>query len=578
MKRIISLLLATTLLSAAGTLGATAHADRHRVEMQTYDTYFENTEDVLPESFPLYFLDGVYDLPYVEVYDWAEMMYLLYNEYMGDYGYELYVSEDGSVVTYERENGYYLDMDFRKNTLLFSDYNGFVHDSTDSTLLDIVSERGFGENGQPALLHRDILSSYDRYGDMLEISLGEYGIDLIEEDGSFYVPLQTMNDFLILNLQESFLFNGEVLILANDELLFDYENGEYTDLAELYYSAPAGKRSDELADYSYSELCAVLDTFYGLKEPHDIEYFSQLFWEIGYDEPMSGNSAEDADNALKSFIDYYLDDLHSVFNEYSYLSGFHDIESSTGMSNRKYDAHAEKYAAVRDEYYPDGVPGYEEIGNTAYVTFDNFYSYYTGETFYEARASGEQLDDTVALIIYAHEQISRPGSPVENVVLDLSNNSGGDVDAAVFVLGWMLGDAPFSIKDMATGAMSISVYRVDTNLDRIFDERDTVCDKNLYCLISPVSFSCGNLVPAALKGSQQVTLIGKTTGGGSCAVQPMSTAYGSVFQISSSSRMSFMKNGSFYDIDQGVDPDYYLDKISSFYNREALTDYINGLI
>ena len=197
--------------------------------------------------------------------------------------------------------------------------------------------------------------------------------------------------------------------------------------------------------------------------------------------------------------------------------------------------------------------------------------------FYDAWNAGEILDDTIGLIIYAHSRITRENSPIENVVLDLSNNTGGAVDAAVIVLGWLLGDAPFSVKDMSTGAMSTSVYRADINLDRVFDERDTVSDKNLYCLISPVSFSCGNLVPAALKSSQKVTLLGRTSGGGSCVVQPLSTAYGSVFQISSCMRMSFLKNGSFYDIDQGIDPDYTINDIRNFYNRDALTDFINSL-
>ena len=145
------------------------------------------------------------------------------------------------------------------------------------------------------------------------------------------------------------------------------------------------------------------------------------------------------------------------------------------------------------------------------------------------------------------------------------------------MLGWLLGEAPFSVMNTATGAMSTSVYRSDVNLDRVFDEKDTVADKNLYCLISPVSFSCGNLVPAALKSSQKVTLLGKTSGGGSCVVQNMSTAYGTVFQMSSAMRMSFLKNGSFYDIDQGVEPDYYINSLSNYYNRTTLTQFINNL-
>ncbi len=60
-------------------------------------------------------------------------------------------------------------------------------------------------------------------------------------------------------------------------------------------------------------------------------------------------------------------------------------------------------------------------------------------------------------------------------------------------------------------------------------------------------------------------------------MQPLSTAYGTLFQISGRLRLSFLKNGSFYDIDQGVDPDFYISNIGHYYDRAALTDYINGL-
>ena len=195
----------------------------------------------------------------------------------------------------------------------------------------------------------------------------------------------------------------------------------------------------------------------------------------------------------------------------------------------------------------------------------------------EAQGCRLIADDTIGQIIKAHAAICREGSPIENVVIDLSNNGGGHVDAGLFLLGWVLGDAPFCVKDTFTGALSTATYRADTNLDRVFDERDVLTDKRIFCLISPVSFSCGNLVPAVFKYSQRVTLLGRTSGGGSCTILPMSTAWGTMFQISSQRRMSFFKNGSFYDIDQGVDPDIYLTKIENFYDREKLTEYINNL-
>ena len=50
--------------------------------------------------------------------------------------------------------------------------------------------------------------------------------------------------------------------------------------------------------------------------------------------------------------------------------------------------------------------------------------------------------------------------------------------------------------------------------------------------ISPVSFSCGNLVPCMFKASGKVVLVGKQTGGGSCAVHPFTTVSGTFAQCS----------------------------------------------
>jgi len=75
-----------------------------------------------------------------------------------------------------------------------------------------------------------------------------------------------------------------------------------------------------------------------------------------------------------------------------------------------------------------------------------------------------------------------------------------------------------------------------------------------YCLISPTSFSCGKLFPAFFKGSTGITLLGKTSGGGTCAVLPFTTASGAVFTISSPLQISMIKNGAMYRIlPDGVD-------------------------
>jgi len=190
----------------------------------------------------------------------------------------------------------------------------------------------------------------------------------------------------------------------------------------------------------------------------------------------------------------------------------------------------------------------------------------------------EPQADTIKLLLYAYRMITRENSPIQNVVIDLSNNGGGYACAAVFVIDFVMGRADIALKDAFTGAETLMTYRADINLDNeYFGDSMLSLGKNVYCLISPNSFSCGHLVPAAFKMSQRVPVIGQTSGGGSCVVLPCTSASGTIFQISGTRQLSTIRNGSFYNIDQGIEPDVYLSKPASFYDREMLADYLCNL-
>ena len=109
------------------------------------------------------------------------------------------------------------------------------------------------------------------------------------------------------------------------------------------------------------------------------------------------------------------------------------------------------------------------------------------------------------------------------------------------------------------------------------EDSDTVKDKNLFCLISPCSFSCGNMVPAMLKASNRVTILGVTSGGGSSCVQMTSAADGTIFRMSSKNVMSVNKNGSNYDIDKGVDPHYYINAPEKFYDISIINNLVKNI-
>ncbi len=536
----------------------------YEIEVKTVPIYYseEETEDI-----ELAFMDGNTDIPWISVKNAAAYLEYIAHE-MGAKDYTLTVTEDGEQVTLTRETNYPAVIDFEESTIDFWDYDAFRMTSISPTLMDMVENTGMDEAGNAAFFqHSD--TSYQRYGEAITIRPGDYNIDLIHQDDDYYIPLQLFSDFFTQGMRIELLYNGEAVFFVGYGNLLAPE--AYRNVKER-----PEERNEELIVFNYRELCLALDSFYGLKNQHGIKDFHTLFMETGLISQLMSSDPNEAGQALWDLTFVHLDDLHSGFRTASWMTT-EDPEPRRGTSVKRMVADMIRYAESRAKFYPDGCPGYEEAGNTAYITFDHFT--YNGTDYYTEEAVNDPAD-TMGLMIYAYSQITREDSPIENVVLDLSNNGGGTATAAAYVIGMFLGDGTASVKDTLTEALVTQNFRIDANLDREFDEQDSFAELgyHLFCLISPNSFSCGNLLPSVLKESHIVTLIGQTSGGGACVVYPMTTADGNIFQISGPFRLAYTKNGSFYDIDQGVEPDFIIPTPDQFYDREKLTDYINGLL
>lgn len=515
----------------------------------------------------LYYKDGQTDIPYVDM-DTAREVAIDAQRYLEDDGYQLTMETDGKTVDFVRENGSRASIDFGEGAIAWDDYNMFTTASYAQQQMDILSHTGLDENGEPELFQRGD-SSFVRRGESIGLYFEDFFIELIYEDDKGYMPLQTFSDLFLAYFYINLAYNGEAVFMI--------EATDLGDMRETYYSVEPRERSAELARFNYVETCLSLQFNYGLKDEHDIPSFGTLFELTGIDQAMQSTDAFEANVALSDVINGYIDDLHSAFVFASPYAGDVAVEPNVqSLSANRLIGHAQRLSAAAREYFPDGMRFYQEIGNTAYISFNSFTADYDND-YYGALASGEPIADTIGIIMYAHAQITRENSPIENVVLDLSLNTGGHADAAIYTIAWFLGECDLHLEDAVTGARSSTNYRVDVNGDRKFDENDSIAHLNRYCLVSPVSFSCGNLVPAVFKNSNQVTLLGRQTGGGACAVQPLASADGSIWQISSRLRLSTVTNGSFYAVDQGVAPDVLIDKDENYYDREALTEYINNL-
>lgn len=479
------------------------------------------------------------------------------------------VEETDTTIIITRKNGSYCEIDFVKDTVYFSNFDNFSSKDFCDNPHDLLAYPYVDENGNSVYFKRE--SSFFTPGYGLEIDLGERNIPLDICDGKKYIPLQTFNDLFISPLGINIVYNGkDIFFMAGNALL--------PGLEEIYYFEERTSRSTALAEFNFNELCLYLDLYYGLQNEHGFDNgFIYYLESIGLKQKFLELDAVHAFNALGNLTMGYIADGHSTVTTASPYFGApnpdseemdivisNDIKAQIIAMNKYYELRANMMSTVKS---------YQKIGNTAYVTIDTFA---LGDRTGGYSNESQQIDDTVSVIMYAHEQIVKD-EEIENVVLDLSCNGGGAVDAAIYVVAWMLGSCELSVYNSITESRATTNYVVDVNMDGTFDKNDSISDKNLYCIVSPVSFSCGNLVPALLKASGCATIIGKRSGGGGCFVRQAVTADGTTFTISSSNQMSTVVNGTYYSVDMGVDPDITLTKLESFYNRNALTEFINSL-
>lgn len=591
MKRVLSLLLiAAMFLGGLSAVAETAKtgAMSHTVEKRDVPLYVYWQNE--PESrISLYFLDGVEDLPYVDLKEFTGRLGKWITESETDFVW--YEDEEIGVcsITYQPDNSILL-FDFEDQTAAYTSFDTFGK-QPGKTLLDVVSFSGWNSvTGEPELFQRLDASSMERKGSPQTIPLGEYAIPMVWQDGMYLIPLHTASE-LTINLpivRMGCYFNGNAVFFGDTstfvETFTDPLTGEpvqsLTALGKSLFDCRFSKRSPQLAEYGFGELCMELDYFYGLKSSHNIDSFRWMMLDSGMDGKLLSEDPATADTALRDFINFYLDDMHSGFLMVSPMTGYGTKlpEEKLGFSVSADRFLSTVYGKMCGLAFPEGVPFYQEVGNTAFVTIDHF-DILPGVDYYILDPDDPDCAlDTISRIIYANRRIRREGSPIKNVVLDLSLNSGGRADAAVFAACWFLGKANVTSVNTFSGAQATNIYLADTDLNRMFNGDDCLLGEyHLYCLASPESFSAGNLLPCLFKTSGLVTLLGDTSGGGSCEMFPMTTAWGTSFSISGNKRLSFIKNGSVYDIDRGIEPDVIFNRIETFYNREKITEIINSL-
>lgn len=534
----------------------------------------------------LYFKEGAEDIPYVNITELCNYFTVEYPE-----KYKVLITSNNNNYTSTAL------IDLTKRKIYFSNYDHYIsqfYSESSKLFFDLanVQENDFIK----------IEKSFNSWGAPIEVNFSGFEDFVLcaEIDGklNYYVSLNTYGN--LFTAFKSVVYNGKEVYSVNKIINNGFDNAK-----EFYrFDEGTGKkmRSSALTNFTYNELCINLDLNYGLKELHGNKFdcFDSYFEYVGLKSKLLNPDPEIFCKAIWDLCEAYFSDNHSNFKFASYYCGY-DIAKKfaerveTGDENlltgNSISKKMELYYTARQNAYDENIPGLEfsDDGKTAIVRFDHYttsgdsdLNAIINETNLELGKTTEDICDLIKknytsiqndikteYYLYCVNKMIKENPEVENVILDMSNNGGGACRTAVATLAWMLGEVQTNITNSITGAKCSSVYVCDINADGKFDENDTIKDKKLFCLISPASFSCGNMVPAMLKSSDRVVLLGETSGGGSAVVYPTMAADSTTFRISSRYVMSENKNGSNYDIDKGIEPHVRLQP-ETLYDRETI--------
>ncbi len=429
----------------------------------------------------------------------------------------------------------------------------------------------------------------------------KYGIDLRGDEQDVYLPFTLMNDlYTDLNLRTAG-FNGERIVICVNTVRSPLLAVDSTFIIANYQreAIPA-----DLAKYRYQDLCFTIDNLLGHtgRSPYEAQWIAN-----GIDQTLEAQgeegrtvrqllqSANTAEFVLgMQALQYFVHDgghtwvnitrycpksiLPSVNQRIEKARSAYPLaarlaDEGVKLTTQKFKIEDEMNA-VREKVLGKG--RYFKKGNTALcvilsfmeLDWDGWLNYYSGGP----KPTLEKTPDDELLVFIDAWQRAQADPEVEHFIVDCSSNMGGSEDLLTAFRSVLYNVSNTTSENTLTGQRSESFYDVDRNFDGKFDEKDKEVKNrlNVGVLCSACTWSCGNLFTARMKDLGAL-IIGEKTGGGSCAIQHMSTADGLDYRISSF-RCHLTYNGG-QNVDPGIEPHKQLDRVNhpeSFYDIEAL--------
>lgn len=450
-----------------------------------------------------------------------------------DYEVE-YEDFDGSMVT----EAYWALIDFTENTFTVNNFSFF-----ENYVADTSSDYGEGLTYVDA----DYID-----GQEVTIPLGFYNFDLLmhEENSEtlYLMPLHVANLIFAGGIYYDVYYNGDKLWGVDTFTMSGPDEEGLALIDEIRtssFNTLTAPKDVRWATYNF--LALAIDYFYGLRDRYDVDSYYEILSEYAKD-MITGS---DQFMYTKVFnVAYGLDDLHTshVF---------------TGYYEEPYDMtlYLNDLGPKTLDFY-NGLWAIQDILDVKFGSSENLPT--------EARLID---NDKTAIIYLTGFDIETPDAfkaildslptTVENVVIDLAYNTGGNLGAVLRIFGYMTEEPiVYHSQNPADGA-KVSYYI----------ESDYVAyDYNWFIVTSSVTFSAANLMASMAKEQGIATVIGKDSSGGASSIGTIYSPDGSCLMISTNNVLSTRIDGEYYSIEDGIEVEYMMTNV---YNDASLISVIN---
>lgn len=481
----------------------------------------------------------------------------------------------------------------------------FVADWDSDTItissLDFFFDLMHALSGTDYNAHSLLLTEWDTPIQAATFDLGKYGFDILRHEEELLLPFCIANLLFCSTNLYNVYFNGEAYYGQLQSEISGMSAEEWAKIRTCAWNG--SEASAEMRRTTVNFLDFALDYFYGLKDYKNIGSFGE---DVITGELRTALLSGDAATHNQAYIDLFQKTLSEMHTTLISPSFFAEADMQFDLSGENAGPAMAAYMSLFNELsaslinsvgqvvqMPDGsmgvsIPAVRFEDNTAVIMLSSFTVGANDLIYNEDGTVSDNAHqyDTYYFMKYAMGKIDEyskaNGIDIENVVLDLTANSGGSLAAMVSALGFLTDEPiPYSYGNLIAKSNTVEYYLVDTDGDGDYRDADAYDMYDWYVLTSPLTFSAANFFASIVKDMRIATVIGEQSGGGTCSVFTLVLPDGTTVNISGSQTVlqapayseGVIVGGNL--VESGITPDIALDR-QYFYDDQALIETIKS--